>query len=311
MSNYIESPKSINSTIITKQKDRDSTFQLIFHIPEGMKLSAKVDLDLSRSVEVFAQECAEIVVEAEVPKVLSIQDINEGAFALEAIHMEITPPEVVVVPAIESSIHSKIVDISIQVNDLTDEVIPFFSLELKNAPEVYKVGTFFLKDIANGQKYFGFACMSKKISDIHLLVYASFINYSLKKPVLVIVKDINDKAFDKYRTNFTQGTLWKWKTNDWANLCFVDYSQVRKFSEELKSLDLNSITDEFGSVLWTLGSGDVQDELQNASLNVLRKISSVTFVVCAGETRGDHLKKATAYYQCFDILPKGILIGEK
>lgn len=298
MSDMIESPKIINLTNRTKTQKNGSTLQLTFHIPDGMRVKADVVLELSKVVNSSLSIKNEPVVELGKPEILVVHEAPEAAVPLES---QSVAADLIAPAAAEVKIH---------INELANDVIPFFSLKLKNSASVYKIGTSYLKDIANGQKHFGFVSMSKQLDDLPLLVYASFINYSLKKPVLIVVKDINDKAFDKFRANFTKGTLWKWQTNDWGNLCFIDYKQINKYTEELKQLDLSFITDEFVSVLWALPSGNVQDELQKSSLNIISKISSVTFVICKGETKNNDFKKSAAYYQCFDIAIKGILIGE-
>lgn len=295
MSETLEPSRVINLGNRPKtQKTGGSTLELIFHIPEGMRLRADLVLELSANNEKILQVPNESCVEVEASTILDahapeLRDVDSAKTDMK-------------VPAVA--------DVKIHIVEESSDIIPFFSLKLKNSPSIYKTGTTFLKDIANGQKHFGFASMSKYLDDLHLLVYASFINYSLKKPVLVVVKDINDKAFDKYRSNFTQGTLWKWQSHDWGNLCLIDYKQINLYSEEFKHVDLSFITHEFSSVLWALPSGDVQDELHKSSLIILSKINSVTFVIRSGETKNNELKKASAYYQCFDIPVKGILLGE-
>jgi hypothetical protein len=192
-----------------------------------------------------------------------------------------------------------------------NDVVPFLTLQLKNSHSVYKVGTTFLNDINKGNKHFGFSSLTKNQNDMHLLVYGSFINFSLKRPVLIVVKDINDPRFDKFRKHFTDGALWKWKTCDWGNLCFIDYKQINEYSEEFNNLDLDFITNEFSAVLWALPDSNIQVELQKASLSILSKISSVTIVACYGKTKTSDLKKSVEYYQCFNIPLKGVLAEEE
>lgn len=309
MSEMIESPRVINLGKQTKNRKSGTTLQLTFHIPEGMKVSADLVLEMSQITE------PTLLVKDNVVEVLS-----EPKVALESAQEIVAKPELTSLASpvvMESELTPVVVestpevaDVRIHIKEASSDIIPFFSLKLKNAPSVYKTGTTFLKDVANGKKHFGFASMSKQLDELHLLVYASFINYSLKKPVLVVVKDLNDKAFDKYRSNFTEGTLWKWQTYDWGDLCLIDYKQINQYAEEFKHLDLSFITEEFVSILWALPSGNVQDELHKSTLVILNKINSVTFVIRSGETKNNDLKKSAAYYQCFDIPVKGILVGE-
>lgn len=302
MSDMVEALQLNNLTSKKSKVQRSSsTLQLTFHIPEGMKVSADIVLEMTKIEKTNVQIIKQAITDIEIPKLVSFEDGESSALSLAPISDELLD---IVEIAPES------VDVKIQVREVDEAVIPFFSLKLKNSPSVYKIGTTFLKDIEVGKKHFGFAALSKNIDDSHVLVYASFINYSLKKPVLIIVKDINDKAFDQYRGAFTKGTLWKWETHDWGNLCFIDYKQINQCAEEFKHVDLDFISNEFVAVLWALPAGDVQDELQKSSLCVLSKINSVTFVICSGETKSNDLKKSTAYYQCFDIPLKGVLIGE-
>ena len=68
---------------------------------------------------------------------------------------------------------------------ITDEVVndvyPFFSLNIKNQAELFKVGASFIADIGQGRKQFGFASLFKESNEKHLLAYGSFINYKNPK----------------------------------------------------------------------------------------------------------------------------------
>jgi hypothetical protein len=188
-----------------------------------------------------------------------------------------------------------------------NEINPFISLKLKNPESIYKIGTSYVSDIQKGYKHFGFANLTKQTNDLHLLAYGSFINYSLKKSVLIIVRDLNDKSFDKYRMNFTPGTLWNWRTSEWGNVCLVDYKQIFKHEENFNQMNLELITHEFSAVLWALPAIDVQGELKKAALPVLGKMDCVTFVTRYGDTRNEDLKKSAEYYKCFNISLKGVI----
>jgi hypothetical protein len=276
---------------------------LTFHIPESLRPLSELTIELSAVSHVNSAN--------------NTQELQSSLEMVEADRVEqvelVILPEAVTTPKLETSepISIQILKSKPQEADSFEEVVPFFSLQLKNSASVYQVGSSFLSDIEKGNKHFGFSNMSKKMDDLHLLVYGSFINYSLKQPVLIIVRDINDAAFDKYRNNFTQGTLWKWKTFDWGNICFIDYEQINLHNEEFNQLDLGFITYDFAAILWALPSKNVQDRLQKASLAILSKISSVTMIANYGETNNKELKNSESYYKCFNIPLKGILFGEQ
>lgn len=281
-----EKPGSNRS--VSQSKLKGSAIQLTFHIPGGLQVHEEMVVEVR-------------IIESSTPPE-STGTIEVSPVQNDEIKTIPVEPEVKKVSFIKEA--------QVVAEDPINTIVPYFSLKLKNTPTVYKIGTSFLKDIEKGQKYFGFTSLSKQLNDLYLLVYASFINYSLKKPVLVVVRDFADISLDPYRSHFTDGTLWNWKTKDWGNLCFVDYKQIIKHSEELKNTDLDLITHEFKAVLWALPAGNVQTELQKSSLVVLDKINSISFVVSAGETKSKDIKKAAEYYQCFHIPVKGVLVEE-
>lgn len=245
--------------------------QLTFYIPNGLMAKTEMIVEVKDLTETVEYEDVKQIVDVEAPSAHEKLKVKESR------------------------------------SEIINAITPYYSLKLKNPASVYKVGTSFLKDISNGKKNFGFSSLAKNSNDIHLLVYGSFINYSLNQSVLIVVKDINDKSLDKYRDNFTKGTLWKWDTHDWGDVCFIDYKQINNYADELKKVDLNLVAHDFAAVLWSLPKDNVQDELQKASLEILSKINSLTLVVANGETKNKDLKKSAAYYQCFDIPLKGIL----
>ncbi len=295
-------------------RQHGSTVQLTFHVPEGMK--EKLDFNLGKeSIKEELEELKKI-------EAMKIADALRKIEAIEAVEQL----DIAEVKYIESETTSNKLDSieeasivgpspiiakeKLHINELNDDVLPYLSLKLKNQQMVYKIGQSFIQDIQAGLKNFAFSTLAERTDDRHLLVYASFINYSLKQPVLVVVKDFKDKSLDKFRANFTSGTLWNWNTKDWGNLCFVDYNEILKYAEEFNTVDLSFITHEFSAVLWTLPEGNIQDELQKATLPILGKLDSVTFIVSKGKTTNKNVKKAATYYQCFSIPVKGILVGE-
>lgn len=293
MSEIIESHRMIN---LRKNQTNRSTIQLTFHIPQSMRARAEVIVEVITIADASTSENCKTIVTETATKYKEGIDTD-----LRAIPSPVADLKVEALSIID--------EVQIEINEPISEVIPFFTLKLKNQPTVHKIGTSFLKDISLGHKYFGFTSLTKNLDDLHLLVYGSFINYTLNRPVLIVVRDINDISLDKYRKDFTKGSLWKWNTYDWGNLCFIDHKQIIEHSEELKHLDLSFITHEFAASLWALPEGNVQNEFQKASLTILGKINSVTFVVDRGKTKNKDLNKSVTYYKCFDIAVKGILVG--
>lgn len=289
MIGVIEVGNMLNSEVTPR---REIQKPLMFYIPDNVRARAELISKVEASMDEFLLE--EILVEETKP-----------AKEETKIYLDLTTDE-------HAPLFKKIEkEVKEEITRPEREIIPFFSLELEDPAAVYNVGTSFLKDIAEGKKHFGFCMMADAINDLHLLVYGSFINYSSKKSVLIVVRDINDKSFDKFRMNFTNGSLWKWKTCEWGNVCLVDYKQISGYAEEFKYLDLDFLTEEFSAVLWALPAGNKKNAPEEDSLNVLSKINSVTFVVGRGRTKSKDLEKMAKRYECFNIPAKGILIGEE
>lgn len=185
---------------------------------------------------------------------------------------------------------------------------PLFSLSLNNQSELYKVGRSFVEDIANNKTQFGFASLTDGANDNSLLAYGSFINFTLKRSVLLVVRDLNDKSWDEYRKNFTPGTLWKWNCCDWGDLCLIDYEEIAKHAESFNTFDFNIVADEFAAILWSLPTGDLHKSIPKSAFNILQKINSVTLILNQGKTLGKELKDTIAYYKCFSIPVKGVLV---
>lgn len=310
MSEIIEPRRTVS---LRKNQKRGSTIQLTFHIPESMREKTEVIVEVRTISETVPAKIIRTVEAEEVSQYVEVTAetmATETMAAVAEAEPELTLPNITEAKA-ETETFKIVGEIQVHVEEPANEAFPYFSLNLSNQPDVYKIGTSYLKDISAGHKQFGFTRLTSRMDDLHLLAYGSFINYSLKQPVLLVVRDIDDKSLDKYRSNFTEGTLWKWKTFDWGNLCLIDYKQIVEHSEEFQHIDLNFITHEFAAVLWALPSVNIQDKLQKASLAILGKINSVTFIVGKGGTKSKDLQKSAAYYQCFDIAAKGILLGEE
>jgi hypothetical protein len=122
-----------------------------------------------------------------------------------------------------------------------------------------------------------------------------------------VVQNLKDKHWDQYRSNFRQGTLWKWKTCDWGNVCLIDYVQIGDHLEDFQNPDLNFIAKEFAAILWSLPKENFQSKIKTTRKNILKEISSITFIVESGKTTLKELKEAESYYQWFEVPVKGIL----
>lgn len=196
---------------------------------------------------------------------------------------------------------------SFPIKKTKEEIFPFFSLSIKNQLELVRIGKSFIVDIERGQKVFAFSNLGEGSSDKHLLAFAGFLNFSLKAPVLVVVNSFKNECWDQYKKNFTQGTLWKWNTLDWGNICFVDSEQMNKQADGFNSLDFSIITKEFGAILWSLPSSNVEKKFPKNGISILEKVNSVTFLVNSTKNTIADLKKSVAYYDCFGIRFKGVL----
>lgn len=197
--------------------------------------------------------------------------------------------------------------ISFPIKKTTEEIFPFFSLPLKNQAELVRIGKSFIADVERGQKSFGFSSLEEGSTEQHLLAFAGFLNFSLKAPVLMVVSSFKDSCWEQFKDNFTEGTLWKWKTHDWANLCIVDHEQINMHGDSFNSLDFNIITKEFGAILWSLPKSNVEKTFPKNTFSIMEKVNSITFLANKAESSITELKKSVFYYDCFGIKLKGVL----
>lgn len=291
-----------------RNSSKSMPVQLTFHIPQGMKerLEFKNEDEITDELEAIKNAEVLKIVES-IRKIEAIKAVENQARLPENTEFE---TEAILPKAAFKETLKETLEEKLYKNEITSDVYPFLQLQLKNQHMIYSIGASFISDIEKGLKNFAFAMMDQNSLAKTLLVFASHINYSIKKPVLVIVKNFEDPSLDKFRQNFTDGTLWKWKSRDWGNLCFIDYSEIKKCTEDLSKVDLDFICHEFSAVLWEVPARNVQDELQKASLPILGKLDSVTFVISKGETKNKVVKKAAAYFECYGIPLKGVLMSE-
>ena len=265
---------------------------LVFNIPEA----ALLRLNNISNEDVVIEKFEEISIESQTELItLELESFeSEPELTLE---LEIVPEaKLDLKPAVE--IHEEKI-----------KVVPFFELRLENPEAVYKVGHSFLSDIENGKKHFGFASHVKHGCESMLLVYASFIQHSLKKPVLVVVKDMTSSDLDHHRMKFEEGQLLNWKTWEWGDLCFVDHKQLISTEKEFAKTELEFIHNHFSAILWSLPVGNTNDRFQQVFLSVLGKLNSVTMVVEKGATESKAINKTADYYNCFNVPVKGVLFG--
>ena len=313
------------------QDSQSSSEQLKFHMPASLIANIQSTLEAMKVVEaikvVEALRIVEAMKIAQVSQVIEIQNAierqesqasgesfssNSNSIAdpsFNEIKDEVKIPEDLKIEEVQkvTPVSNANYNHEKKSEEHINEAVPFLSLNIKNAPVVYKIGKSFLIDIIKKKKNFGFSCIFDDSNDLNLLAIGSFINYSLNKPVLIVVQNLNDKIWNQYRPNFKAGSLWKWQTCDWGNLCFIDYPQINRRIEEFNLVNLNFITQEFAAVLWALPRGDLQEKLPQISLTILRQLSSVTITVKSGETTSKCLSEAGAYFQCFEVPVKGIL----
>lgn len=301
-----------------KVASRPAKEQLVFHMPESFAASVHNVMDEMRVVETIrvieALKIIETMKSAQATRefhdVQMISEIAEGKVAqVPGARKEDSKisQEMRVVDVQRISHNKRIEHQNINPEELVNETAPFLSLNLKNAPEVYKIGKSYLSDLVQGKKNFGFSSIFEKSNDLNLLAIGSFVNYSLNAPVLIVVQDLNDKIWNQYRPNFKSGTLWKWQTCDWGNLCFIDYQQINRRIEEFNQINLDFITKEFAAILWALPKGNLQKQLPHISLTIIRQLNSITLTIKSGETKAKDLKEIESYYKCFEIPVKGIL----
>lgn len=255
---------------------KESKLKLVFHVPRNVETKSS-DQSIEMLVEVRAVSTEEtLIVDTPTNAIAPVKSI------------------------IQEKVHQ---------TEFVSDVIPFFSFKLSNSPAVNQVGNSYIKDLEKGYKHFAFSSLIKDEEDMSILVYGSFVNYKSRKPVLIVVNDLKHEMFNQYRSNFSKGTLWKWQTHDWGNVCLIDYKQLEKCADDFQKADIDFITHEFQAVFWALPSDNKEApvEIQKVLLPILNKINSVTFITKNGETKTKILKKSADYYNCFNIPVKGIL----
>ncbi len=265
---------------------------LVFNIPEA----ALLRLNNISNEDVLVEKFEEIPVEPQTQLITleleSVEAEHELTLELETVQeVKLDHP------------------LPVEIKEEKTKVVPFFELRLQNPEAVYKVGHSFLSDIEKGKKHFGFASHVKHGSESMLLVYASFIQHSLKKPVLVVAKDMASSDFDNHRMKFEEGQLLNWKTWEWGDLCFVDHKQLISTEKEFAKTELEFIHNHFSAVLWSLPTCNTNDRFQQVFLSVLGKLNSITMVVEKGATESKAINKTAEYYNCFNVPVKGVLFG--
>lgn len=191
------------------------------------------------------------------------------------------------------------------------KIISYHDLKIKNNESVYRIGMSFLKEIEHGKtKHFGFVEMGNRSNDMTLFTYASFLNLNLEKAILVIVEDFSNVEFDRYREKFRDGALGKWKTKEWGDVCVVDHLELNQNKEETLDFMDDLKTEEFAAVLWSLPPTDLQKKIPKLFLNILNKLSSITYMIQPGITKNKPIEKSIEYFKCFDVKVKGILTKE-
>jgi hypothetical protein len=189
-------------------------------------------------------------------------------------------------------------------------IAPFLSLNISNAPAIYAVVKTYLSDISSGKKNFGFTSVAKNVDDLTILGIGSCISYSMdNSPVLMVVNNINSPEWDKYRSSFSIGQLGKWKTYDWANLCFIDYNEILSNSMESIQFDLKVINEEFSSVLWALPSIEQSNNLKQFYITVFKNLDSVALILPKLPVDYKKISKIEKFYSSIGVRLKGILKG--
>ena len=193
------------------------------------------------------------------------------------------------------------------------DVVPFLELNIKNAPSVYAITKSYIEDIKQkNKKNFGFTSANTNVSDLILLGIGSCISYSLDNmPVLLVVNNTMSPDWDKYRKNFTPGTIGRWKTYDWGNICLLDYNEILSTSLESPQIDLKIINEEFGSVLWSLPPIEQSENLKQFYISVFKSLDSVAMVIPELPAKFSEVEKIQKFYSSIGVPLKGILNGGK
>jgi hypothetical protein len=297
----MEMLKENNLRTLRKKSNTKST--LVFQIPESV---------INRLNQIPLQE--EIILELETreEKVVSLDNLDATAnfnseleikevefdFRVEQIIIEKDVAEVVVEPIVESIL---------EIKSPKREITPFYELKLQNPEAVYKIGHSYLADIEQGKKHFGFSNFKEGSGESHLLVYASFIHQALKKPVLIVVQNLEGNSFDRYRSQLTEGNLLGWKTKDWGDLCFVDYRQLTSSENKFNKTNVELINNQFAAILWAMPKGNARDKFQHIFLTMVGNLNSLTLMLEKGVTTSKEVNKTVEYYKCFNVPIKGML----
>ncbi len=308
-------------------KKKDQTFnRLVFHIPEAVKnrlgdipgVADEIVPEVHAEPRLHVRQVLTLVPEPELENeslTLELEVETPIVLVKQMTSVEIEEPEVEFEVAVESSPKATtelVIENTEKTFEIqTDEITPFLELKLENPEAVFNTGKSFLKDVAEGKRHFGFTAFSNSLNEAHLLVYASFLQFSLKKPVLVITKDINHSSFSRFKKHFTNGALLNWTTSEWGDVCIVDQKQLINQAETLSRAEFEFIKSQFSAVFWSLPKGNVQSDFQKSFMSILNILDSVTFVVSKGESKVKEIETSASYYQCFNVPVKGVLFEEK
>lgn len=295
-----EMTRENNLSALRKKTNVNSS--LVFQIPEAV---------LNRLNQIPADGEVVLELEAKEERVVSREAINsEARFEVvqttQEVEIEFKVEEIVVVKATEE-VTKETIEPVVEIAEPIREIIPFYELKLQNPEAVYKVGNSYLADIEQGKKHFGFASFKEEANDSLLLVYASFIQQALKRPVLIVVKNVEGKSFDRHRTQMSDGNLLGWKTKDWGDLCFVDYRQLITTENKFNKMNIEFINNHFAAVLWSIPKGNAHDKFQQVFLTMVGSLNSLALVLEKGITTSKEVNNTVEYYKCFNVPIKGML----
>ncbi len=199
-----------------------------------------------------------------------------------------------------------------EVTEKLIETIPFNEIELKNKVEILKIAKTFVADIEKGNKIFAFKGISTQdlvddsLSSVGLT--ASYLRNN--SAVLFFLEDFSRSYISKHRKKMTPGSLGRFKTYEWGNVCIVDLSEDEQSMISVQKLDLEILTNEFDAIFWNVGD-DSKMNKSNLILTLLGISKSWTMVLDQTKAKYREIKKVQKNFENFGITLKGLMKSEE
>jgi|GEM_PF-707410 len=198
-----------------------------------------------------------------------------------------------------------------EISEKLVEAIPFNELVLSNKVDILKIAKSFISDIEKDLNIFSFkGIKAKKEVDDSIVSIASTVSYLRNNSsVLLFLENFSHSSVAKYRKKMTPGSLGRFKTYEWGNVCIIDLSESDQSKISIQKIDLEILFNEFDAIFWNMGDDENQNN-SNLMLTLLGISKSWTMVLNQSKSTYKEIQKAQKHFENFGINLKGIMKSE-